>query len=79
MTLYPNPATDIVRVQLSDQMSAFSNAEIQLFDMYGKLLQSVPVTQGTTQLDFTRYASGLYFVKAVADGEVVAVQKVIRR
>ena len=79
MTLYPNPATDIVRVQLSDQMSAFSNAEIQLFDMYGKLLQSVPVTEETTQLDFTQYASGLYLVKAVADGEVVAVQKVIRR
>ena len=79
MTLYPNPATDIVRVQLSDQMPACSNAEIQLFDMYGKLLQSVPVTEETTQLDFTQCASGLYFVKAVADGEVVAVQKVIRK
>ena len=78
MTLYPNPTTDIVLVQLSE-WAVSSKAEIQLFDMYGKLLRSVPVTGETTQLDFTQYASGLYFVKAVSNGQVVAVQKAVRR
>lgn len=79
MTLYPNPATNILFVQLSDCISESSNVEIQLFDMYGKLLQVVPVTEETTQFDLNTCASGLYFVKAVADGQTVAVQKIVRR
>lgn len=79
MLLYPNPASNILSVQLSDWISESSNTEIQLFDMYGKLLQVVPVTEETTRFNLTSYASGIYFVKAVANGQTVAVQKVVRK
>jgi hypothetical protein len=40
-------------------------------------------TQGssvqTAQIDLSRYAPGVYFVKAVADDKVVAVRKVVKR
>jgi hypothetical protein len=32
-----------------------------------------------TQIDLSHYAAGIYFVKAVADGNVVAVRKVVKR
>ncbi|MBP5562725.1 MAG: T9SS type A sorting domain-containing protein [Bacteroidales bacterium] len=32
-----------------------------------------------TQIDLSLYAAGVYFVKAVADGNVVAVRKMVKR
>ena len=32
-----------------------------------------------TQIDLSHYAAGVYFVKAVADGNVVAVRKMVKR
>ena len=40
-----------------------------------------PGTHGSsaqTQIDLSHYVAGVYFIKAVADGNVVAVRKVIR-
>ena len=33
----------------------------------------------TARIDLSHYAAGVYFVKAVADGNVVAVRKVVKR
>ena len=33
----------------------------------------------TTQIDLSQYAMGVYFVKAVAEGKVIAVRKVVKR
>ncbi|MBR6160615.1 MAG: T9SS type A sorting domain-containing protein [Bacteroidales bacterium] len=31
------------------------------------------------QIDLSRYANGVYFIKAVTDGNVVAVRKVVKQ
>ena len=70
---------NIVNVRLAiNQKSVSSKAEIQLFDIYGKILQTVPVIDEEIQLDLTSYASGVYFVKAVLNGQIMSVRKVIR-
>jgi hypothetical protein len=33
----------------------------------------------TAQIDFSQYAKGIYFVKAVADGKTIAVRKVVKQ
>ncbi|MBR3467670.1 MAG: T9SS type A sorting domain-containing protein, partial [Bacteroidales bacterium] len=54
--------------------------EIRLYDAYGKLVNVVAANNdGTTQIDLSRFAPGVYFVKAVADGNVVAARKVVKR
>ena len=73
---YPNPTSNIVNIQTTEQPPLITT--INLFDIYGKLLQSVPVTNENTILDLSRYAPGVYFVKAVADGKTVAVRKIVR-
>ena len=32
-----------------------------------------------TQIDLSRYANGVYFLKAVADGETIAVRKMVKQ
>ena len=80
LMLYPNPTDNIVNVRFSlSGRPVTSDAEIRIFDMYGKFLHAVPVTGETTALDLSSYASGVYMVKAVMDGQVVAVRKAVRR
>ena len=42
-----------------------------LFDVYGKLLQIVPITSETTQINVSGLADGVYFVRVTTDRGVV--------
>ena len=58
--------------------------EYHVFDAYGKLVDVVEMNANgssaqTVQIDLSGFANGVYFVKAVADGNVVAVRKVVKR
>lgn len=104
MNIYPNPTSDVVNVQLTTNNEQFGNVAIQVYDVYGKLLDIVNVgntdamnrvptgrsmdsynvanTHGlsaqTTQIDLSRYANGVYFIKVVSEGNVLAVKKVVK-
>jgi hypothetical protein len=58
--------------------------EYHVFDAFGKLVKVVMTdahgsSAQTAQIDLSGFANGVYFVKAVADGNVVAVRKVVKR
>ena len=79
---YPNPTPGILNVKCTLNDEQWLPDEIHLFDAYGKLLR-VKETQNhayeqTVQIDMSRYANGVYFVKAVKNGKVVAVRKVVK-
>jgi len=85
MTVYPNPTTSVVNVQCTMNNVHEGTVEFQLFDAFGRLLRKTDgvETQNfaslqTARIDLSHYASGTYFVKAVADGCVIAVRKVIK-
>lgn len=81
-TLYPNPTSGIVTLQLSPETCPL-NPEIQVFDVYGRMLAVVETRQGTSlqtiQIDLSHYSPGIYFVKLVSANNVIGVQKVVRR
>ena len=80
--LYPNPTKDIVNVQLTMNNEQLGDVDIQVFDIYGKLLDVIKLQSGTslqTQIDLSRYANGVYLIKAVAEGNVLAVRKVVKK
>ena len=86
MTVYPNPTTGVVNVQCTMNNVHEGTVEFQLFDAFGRLLRKTDgvETQNfaslqTARIDLSHYAAGVYFVKAVADGNVVAVRKVVKR
>lgn len=76
-TVYPNPTHGIVTVELSPENC--QTAEIQIFDIYGRQLQVMPVTGERTETDLSQYATGIYMIKIVDSGKVVAVKKVVRK
>ena len=94
MTVYPNPTTGVVNVQCIMNNVQVETMEILVYDAFGRLLRSTDGvetqnfaslqtdTHGSsvqTQIDLSRYAPGVYLVKAVADGNVVAVRKVVKQ
>lgn len=76
LQVYPNPTQEQVTVHF--QAGRYSN--LILSDMNGKVLQAykLPPTTETSQLDLTRYAAGLYFVKLKGD-QIEEVQKLIKQ
>ena len=79
LTVYPNPTTGVVNVQWTMNNVQVETVEIHVLDAYGKLVNVVRVQPDeTVQIDLSRYARGVYFVKAVADGNVLGVKKVVR-
>ena len=79
VTLFPNPANEVVNVQCTMYNVQVGTVEIHVLDAYGKLVNVVRVQPDeTVQIDLSRYARGVYFVKAVADGNVLGVKKVVR-
>ena len=76
--VYPNPTTGVVNVECSMNVQVF-----HVFDTYGKLMNVVETdahgsSAQTTPIDLSGFANGVYFVKAVADGNAVAVRKVVK-
>lgn len=63
VTVYPNPTTDMVNVQLTMNNEQLFGGEIQLLDMYGKLLNRWEMNGNDMQLDLSSYAAGVYMLK----------------
>ena len=81
--LYPNPTNGMVNVQCTMNNVQVGTMEFHVFDAYGKLVDVVETrcttSLQTAQIDLSGFAAGVYFVKAVADGNVVAVKKVVKQ
>ena len=76
LSLYPNPATNHVDVLVSDNDVTVSRLEV--YDVYGKLLNEVEVVDNPTRIDVSSLASGVYFVKVIT-GEGVATKTFVKK
>lgn len=63
ITLSPNPAKEYVNVQCTMNNMPLEGAEIEVLDMYGKLLQTIAISSEITQINVSGLASGVYFVR----------------
>ncbi|MES2590229.1 MAG: T9SS type A sorting domain-containing protein [Bacteroidota bacterium] len=66
LTVSPNPFQDEINFNLAGE----NNAEIDLFDINGKLLITLKCNEGNTVLDTKNLNSGIYFVKAKIKNQV---------
>ena len=64
-------STDGVETRCTTSLQTRCTTSLQT-DTHGSSVQ-------TAQIDLSHYAAGVYFVKAVADGNVVAVRKMVKR
>ena len=68
--LYPNPTTGQFRIENSE----LRIENVEVYDVYGKLLNSVEVNDHSTVIDVTGYASGIYFTRIYTDKGMVVKQ-----
>lgn len=74
--IFPVPASDFIAVQLNHL--ATNNLEIELYDATARLIQQIPIYQGSTiaYFDTRKLYSGNYFVKMKGEG-TAAFRKVL--
>ena len=76
ITIYPNPSSDILNIDLSS-----ANEEVQsifLVDITGKLIQTIDVYENALlKLNLSSFASGLYYIK-ISSATNTVVRQVVK-
>ncbi|MCR4965008.1 MAG: fibronectin type III domain-containing protein [Bacteroidales bacterium] len=69
VNLYPNPATEIVSVAVSDANIQISSVEV--YNVYGQLINVIESNDNPLRIDVSGLADGMYYVRVTTDGGVV--------
>jgi hypothetical protein len=79
LSIYPNPASEFIAVQLSNLSK--QNVNIQLYDMLGKEIQSTVIYQGSTiaYFDTRTLYNGQYLIKTISNENVITKTVTILR
>ena len=75
ISVYPNPASEIVIVKLSDAASSVST--LILTDLLGKTVLKQVIISTETELDISAIPSGIYFVSIYRENEAVAKSRIV--
>ncbi len=74
-SVYPNPASELVHFDLSKQ---FKTVSIQLYDITGKLVNSVSYDNSQqVVMNIDKYSPGIYFYKILAEGNLLKTERLI--
>ena len=65
---YPNPARDMVTVQLEREVE---NAQVELMDTQGKVLQNERLSGNTLNMSVSQLSNGLYWIRVLLNGEML--------
>ena len=74
--IYPNPATDQIRVQLTNPKN-LDIASIRITDLSGRMVVSFPWRGYSESFDVSALANGLYLVQVMQDGKPVGSEKLV--
>jgi hypothetical protein len=81
LTVYPNPVTDELNIKFRfPQFLSDSNAELQLYDLNGRLIVSQTCeldTKEEQQLNLSDLPSGIYILKLISN-DVTLTEKIIK-
>ena len=67
VTLFPNPANEYINVECRMQNVEYSITDIQLFDVYGKMIWTNNHLSTPTRINVSGLADGMYFVRVTTD------------
>ncbi len=73
--VYPNPAKEFIHFDLSKQ---FHSVNIQLYDITGKLVNSMSFDNAQQMvMNIDKYSPGIYFYKLITDGILLKTERVV--
>ena len=68
VSLYPNPAKEYVDIRVDGDLNVKT---MEVFDVYGKLINTVIVTENPTRINVSGLANGMYFVRVTTEEGMV--------
>ena len=75
VTLYPNPAKEFVDVRIDGDLNVTG---MEVYDVYGKLINTINVIDNTTHINVSSLANGMYFVRVTTEQGMVTKRFVKR-
>lgn len=60
ISVYPNPANDIVKIELGDN---YYDNSLTITDITGKIMMKINATSNNMEINVSHLSSGLYFIK----------------
>ncbi|MBS1669320.1 MAG: T9SS type A sorting domain-containing protein [Bacteroidetes bacterium] len=75
VSLYPNPAHDMISLQINEQILAGSSLEI--YNQVGQKMMSTIISQQTFQLNISTLSQGIYYIK-INDGQNRTMSKLLK-
>ncbi|MDX9892322.1 MAG: T9SS type A sorting domain-containing protein, partial [Bacteroidales bacterium] len=67
--LYPNPTNATIEIRLDE--TQLQVKECRVYDIYGKLMNIVPIHTDVTKIDVTDFAAGVYFIRMNSEMGVI--------
>ena len=64
VTLFPNPAKEYVDIRIDGEMNVKG---VEVYDVYGKLINTVNVVDNPSRINISNLADGMYFVRVMTD------------
>lgn len=78
ISIYPNPATDIINIAALNNLPA--NTTATLFDISGRMLLSSQLSgNATTEINIAHLPKGLYWMHISANGQAPVYRKIVLR
>lgn len=65
ISVFPNPANSVLNVQMENAIET-----VEIFDMSGKVVLRSEANDNHIQINVTTLKSGIYFIKAIANGQI---------
>lgn len=79
ISVYPNPTTNFITLNLSGQKSFGDLSALIITDINGKVLLQEKINGFEKQLDFSSYPAGVYFLTLKQGGQLIKSFKIIKK
>lgn len=76
LEIYPNPTINVLYLHLNNL--ALEQATMNIYDMYGKLVQQVEINDESQAIDVEHLSTGVYFLQLFDNGRMIDCQKIIK-
>jgi hypothetical protein len=78
VTLFPNPAKEVINVECTMNNVQFEVETVEVYDVYGKLVNTVVVNENPIRINISNLADGMYFVRVTTEKGAVTKRFVKR-
>ena len=75
INIYPNPANNIITLEIPVEKFIEHELSFQLTDIQGRLMKSASISESMQQIDISDIADGMYLLKVFYGADLLMVVK----